>query len=631
MSEFPLNRPEPSAKSRWIGTRSAVVGSIRHGGVRQHIAPWVPFGHNLMPFNRLRLARLCRCGLAPHSQVSRAAGSQLPRFSRLRMGALVGLVAAASAGCGAPPLPAVKPAVASPAWFQEVAASAGLTARWAPEGNRPLTNLQSFGNGCAFFDADDDGWQDILLVSEPSPHLYLNLRNGMFRDHTREAGLHRVRGPWKGCAVGDYDADGRMDILLTGFNEICLLGGRPGPEYADVTRTSGLRPSGWGSSAGFMDLDSDGDLDLLVGNYVVLDAQAPRYCEMKPGVTSGCPPHTYRPQYPRLYRNDGKGSFTDVTRSSGVGEAGGKVLALGFTDYDRDGLQDFYLANDGVPGDFFQNLGGMRFRNVAVSRGVALGVFGQAQAGMGVDWGDYDRDGRQDLVVTAFSDEPYSVYRDQGSYFENVSARLGIAEPTTKPLGFGTKWLDFNNDGWLDLIFANGHVYDNVADFDAASAYRQPVQLFRNRMGKHFEDVGTSAGPDLAKPIVGRGLAVADYDRDGRLDLLVVDREGTPLLLRNTMNTAGNWLTLDLRNEGPNRFAYGARVVLPTPSGPLLREVSPASSFLSSSAAELHFGLGELREVEGLQVVWPDGKMEEIACGAVNRRVVVHRGKKSVQ
>ncbi len=380
-----------------------------------------------------------------------------------------------------------------------------------------------------------------------------------------------------------------------------------------------------------MDLDADGDLDLLVGNYVVFDAQAPRYCEMKPGVTSGCPPHTYRPQHPRLYRNDGNGSFTDVTSRSGMDQAGGKVLALGFTDYDRDGRQDFYLANDGVPGDFFQNQGGMRFRNVAVARGVALGVFGQAQAGMGVDWGDYDRDGRQDLVVTAFSDEPYSVYRDQGAYFENVSARIGIAEPTTKPLGFGTKWLDFDNDGWLDLIFANGHVYDNVADFDAASAYRQSMQLFRNREGRRFEDVSAVAGPDLGKPIVGRGLATADYDRDGRLDLLVVDREGTPLLLRNTREATGNWLTVDLRDQGSNRFAYGARVVITTSSGSHVREVSPASSFLSSSAAELHFGLGDVREVATFQVVWPDGEKQEISCGAVNRRVVVRRGVTNVQ
>lgn len=506
-----------------------------------------------------------------------------------------------------------------------MAAEAGLSYRWPQPARFPLTNVETFGSGCAFVDADLDGWLDVLLVGSPTCGLYLNRQDGTFADATASSGLAEVKGPWSGCAVGDYDGDGTSDLLLTGLNVIRLLRGVPGARFLDVTAAAGLRPTGWASSAGFMDLDGDGDQDLLIGNYLELDALAPRYCEIVPGVLSSCTPDRFAPQFPRLFRNEGKGAFRDVTTESGLHQSGGKNLALGFTDFDRDGRVDVYFANDGVVADLFHNRGKLQFDNVAVAQGVALGMMGTPQAGMGVDWGDYDRDGRLDLAVTAFSEEPYSIYHHGEGVFEAVSGRVGISEPTRLPLGFGVKWLDFDNDGWLDIAFANGHIHDNVDRIDPRLTFRQSTQLFRSRKGKLFEEVTRQAGGQFSRPIVGRGLATGDYDRDGKVDLLVVDALDRPLLLRNE-HAKGNWLEVQLVGKAPNSLAYGARVTLSSPAGPLVREVSPASSYLSSSSPWLHFGLGELAKVEKLVVTWPGGQQETVRCGAINTRVRVLRG-----
>jgi hypothetical protein len=552
--------------------------------------------------------------------------------NRTRLGIVILLIALCS-GCNRTVRPASVPG-SVPATpyprYRNVAPEAGIRFRWGNAGRSPLSNLETFGCGCAFLDANQDGWLDILLVGEPTCALFLNRGDGSFEDASERSGLSRVRGPWKGCAVGDVDGDGYLDLLLTGYNALKLLRGAPGPRFQDVTQASGLRPRGWGSSAGFMDLDGDGRLDLVVGNYVVTGPGIDWYCEIVPGVRSGCPPHHYSPQFARLWRNNGDGTFADVSAAAGMKDTHGKVLALGFADYDSDGRPDFYLANDGTPGDLMHNLGSRngapRFENVGVAQGVALGVYNQAQAAMGVDWADYDGDGRLDLVTTAFSDEPYSLYHNLGSFFENVSTRVGIAGPTAKPLGFGAKFVDVDNDGWPDLVFANGHVYDNVRQIDARSTYRQPMQLFRNHQGQSFEDASARAGADFAFPIVGRGLATGDYDQDGRVDLLVVDYEGEPRLLRDEAPHSGHWLELELAARGPNRFAYGARVTLRAGGRVWVQEVTPASSYLSSSSPWLHFGLGALTRVDEIRVRWPDGRVDIVGCDSVNRKGLILEG-----
>jgi len=330
-----------------------------------------------------------------------------------------------------------------------------------------------------------------------------------------------------------------------------------------------------------------------------------------------------------LYRNNDDGSFTDVTAVVGMGDSHGKTLAVGWCDYDDDGDPDLYLANDGVAGDLYRNDRG-RFTNVGLISGTAFGLNDTPQAGMCVDWGDYNRDGLFDLVVTAFSDEPYSLYRNEGGLFENQSAEVGLAEPTRKPLGFGGRFIDVDNDGWQDLIFANGHVYDQSAKIDAASPYRQPTLLFRNEAGGRFRDVSASAGEAINRPIVGRGLATGDYDNDGRLDVLIVDYEGAPILARNVTAETGHRLQANLRAGPPgtkNRFAWGAKVVVEAGGRRWLTQVNPCSSYLSSSDPRVHIGLGSVSRVDSVTVTWPDGKLEVFKDPAVDIPLTLARGR----
>lgn len=503
--------------------------------------------------------------------------------------------------------------------FREVAAERGVRFKWGHGGKSPLTALETFGCGCAFLDANEDGWLDILLVGEPACGLFLNDGSGKFADVSQTGGVAAPKGQWKGCAVGDFTGDGHDDLILTGYRVIAALQGNGQGNFKDITAATSLTEKGWGSSAGLMDLDTDGDLDLVVGHYVIFGPNSPQYCSLGPGVRTGCPPRTYDPEFTRIFRNDGKGRFTDVTAGSGLEKTHGKALVFAFADYDGDGKTDFYIGNDGTPADLMRNLGGLRFDNEAVAMGVAMGVYNQAQAAMGADWGDYDRDGRLDLVVTAFSREPYSVYHHRGAFFENTSTQNGVAEATKTPLGFGVEWLDADNDGMLDLVFANGHVYDGVAKIEPESTYLQPLQFLRNVEG-HFEDESARSG-DFLKPILGRGLASGDFDNDGRIDLLVVDYEGEVVLLHNESEPAKSWLQLQLAGPKGNRWAYGARVVVSAAGIRYVEEVSPTSSYLSSSAPWLHFGLGPASDVEKIEVRWPNGKNVRYPRQTLNQRL----------
>jgi hypothetical protein len=504
--------------------------------------------------------------------------------------------------------------------FRDVAHERGLDFHWGHGGKTPLTALETFGCGCAFLDANEDGWLDVFLVGEPHCALYLNDGRGAFVDASARSRIDALDGDWKGCAIGDFTGDGKDDLILTGYHSIAALQGDGRGGFRDITRRTGLKETGWGSSAALMDLDADGDLDLLVGHYVIFGPKTQQYCSLGAGVRTGCPPSTYDPEFTHLYRNNGTGGFTDVTAGSGLEKTHGKALVFAFSDFDADGKVDFYIGNDGTPADLLHNRGGLRFENQAVTLGVAMGVYGQAQAAMGADWGDYDCDGRLDLVVTAFSDEPNSLYRNKGAFFDNVSTQCGIAETTNLPLGFGVKWLDLENDGWLDLIFANGHVYEGVEKTDPRKTYLQSMQVLHNREGQ-FTDVSNSCGPDVQKHILGRGLASGDFDRDGRLDLLIVDYEGEVRLLRNETAPSGQWLEVELAGEAGNRWAYGARVSVITDGHTLVQDLAPCSSYLSSSAPWLHFGLGNTSKIERIDVRWPEGRKTSYKVRTINRRV----------
>jgi len=529
--------------------------------------------------------------------------------------------------------PAARPPLAAPAdpdgiRFENVAGPSGLHFTW-PQQRRPLRNLEAFGAGCAFLDYDDDGWQDILLVGQPHVALYHNLRNGRFEDVTARSGLDKTSGHWFGVAVGDYDGDGRLDILLTGFHRLALLRNVGGGRFVDVTRQAGLDPANgghWGSSAGFMDLDGSGRLALVIMNYVRFGPKDKQYCELTPGVVSGCPPQFYTPERAELWRSDGRGRFQNVTAASGFGQTHGVGLVLAFADIFDDGRMSVYMGNDTVPADALHNLGDWKFRNDGLRSGLALEQ-GQGIAAMGADWGDAARDGRLDLAVSAFSDESYPLFHNLGrGLYENVNDAADISGPTFNHLGFGTKWLDMDNDGWPDLIFANGHVYDDVAKMYPLLTYREPLMLFHSRQGRRFLDLVPRMQGDITKPLVGRGLATGDFDNDGRVDFLAVDYEGAVMLFHNLTRTANHWITLDLRGRAPNSFAYGARVTARAGKQVWTGLVSPASSYLSSSDPRVHFGLGAVPRLDSLTVRWPDGRQTTLRSVAGDRILRVTEG-----
>jgi len=511
---------------------------------------------------------------------------------------------------------------AVPVSFESVGRKSGLAFRW-PALPQPLTILDAFGCGCGFLDYDGDGWQDVLLVAEPYPHLYRNLGAGRLVDVSAASGLAQHRGAWKGCAIGDYDGDGRLDLLLTGHQCLALLRNTGAGKWQDRTAAAGLAArDNWSSGAGFMDLDGDGALDLVILNYVRYGPGDRKFCEPKPGIRAGCPPRYYLPQYPEVWRNQGNGRFRNVSAVCGMKDATGTAQVLAFADVDDNGTPDFYVGNDGVPADLMINEGKLHFHNAGIESGVAYGTDGSALAAMSADFADFDRDGVLDLFVTGFSGEPASLLRGlRGGVFEHAAKQVGLEESTRTALGFGAGWLDVDDDGWPDLSVANGHVYDRAPELYAGTTFRQPLMLFLNREGQSFRNVAPELGGAFTTPILGRGLAVGDIDNDGRMDLLVVDYGGEPLLLRNTTPRTNHWLTLDLRSPGKNRFAYGARVEARAGSRTWVAQVSPASSYLSSGDPRVHLGLGGSTRLDSLRVRWPSGRLQVLPELPVDRVV----------
>lgn len=523
-------------------------------------------------------------------------------------------------GCKRPAAPSPDGAP-SPVRFEDVTLQAGITFTEPPL-PRPLSSLGSFGMGCGFFDFDRDDRPDLLLLGTPSCALYRNRGDGTFQDVSRASGLASFRGRWLGCAVGDFDGDGWTDLYLTGFHQGVLLRNLHGRRFEDASAALGGLRHGWESCAGFADLDFDGRPELYVGNYVHFDAHSPAHCELAPGIITSCPPSRYHAEKGHLLRNLG-GRFREITGESGIAKGYGKNLALGFEDYDRDGRPDMFVANDGTPANLFRNLGRLKFENVGLRTGCALSGAGGAYAAMGVAWGDYDRDGWPDLAVTTFSRQNYALYHNDHGFFQNESDQTGIARATNAHLGFGERWLDADNDGWLDLVFANGHVYDTTDRVDPGTTYQDTPQLFMNHEGRRFTDDSALAGPAFRRPIVGRGLATADIDRDGRTDLVIVDLEGRPELLRNVSSARNHWLTIRLHGPPGNPTGEGAIVTVWAGGRKQAATVTASGSYLSMSEPVAHFGLGSAPSVERLEVRWPAGRVQREPVSRVDCEVVV--------
>jgi hypothetical protein len=527
--------------------------------------------------------------------------------------------------------------------FPDMAAAAGLRYAWDIPGKRPLNILQTIGNGCAFLDYNNDGNLDILLVG-PRLALYAGDGQGHFRDVSAETGLAGLTGHFLGCAVGDVNGDGYPDIYVSGYRTALLLLNQGGRHFRDVTRAAGLPPEPWATSCAFAEtVPGSGRLDLYVGDYAQFGPNTqPQLC-VEGGRQTSCGPRHYKPVVGHLYRNQGVSGgiphFADVTQASGAKSASGKALGVAFADPDGSGRPALAIANDEMPGDLLQPVRGAgaqpRYKNVAELSGTAYDRDGNVHGGMGLDWGDFDNDGRFDLFVATFQNEAKSLYRneeagthDSGCRFRDVGIPSGIGSPTMPFVAFGCKFFDYDNDGWLDLAIANGHVQDNIHEINSAATYRQATQIFHNLGGRPvtFDDVSRTSGPDVARPIVGRGLAVGDIDNDGRVDLLIVDSEGAPLLLHNQEVHAGHWFGARLIGTHANRSGYGAVVTASVGGRSLVRACRADGSYMSSSDARVHIGLGAATRVESLTVRWPGGHVDTFHDLPADRYVTLREG-----
>jgi len=544
---------------------------------------------------------------------------------------------AALSGCGprSPAAPAGVAVAAPPTGaaafdgdpiFSDATAASGIGYRWTIAGKRPLTILQTIGNGAAFLDYDNDGNLDLLLVG-PKPALYKGDGEGNFTNTSAAAGLDKITGHFLGCAVGDVDNDGFEDVYLSAYRGGALLHNANG-KFRDVTAGSGLSDLPWGTSCALGDVNNDGRLDLYVCGYVQFTPgkTQPQLCDYG-GRQSACGPRFYKPERGRLFLNAGGNRFRDVTRAWNAHTVSGKGLGATFADYDNSGRQSLAAANDEMAGDLLQNKGGT-FTNVGATTGVAYDSEGNVHGGMGVDWGDYDNDAKLDLFVATFQHENKCVYRNEsGGFFTESSAALGLA-PAVPFVTFGAKWLDYDNDGYLDLILANGHVQDNIGDIDKSASYRQPTQVFKNEAGARFRDVSAQLASSARRPIMGRGLCIGDYDNDGRVDALVVDGEGAPLLLHNETKTTAGWLSCRLVGAKSNRDGVGALVTVASGGIKQTRRCGTDGSYLSASDKRVHFGLGTGKPPASVKVniKWPSGAKNTYAAVPIGRVVTLREG-----
>jgi len=476
--------------------------------------------------------------------------------------------------------------------------------------------VETMGSGCAFLDYDADGWLDLLLINGGSTPdsppftfrghaLYRNLGSGKFTETSAKSGIQGNGSYGMGVAVGDYDNDGYQDVYITTFGTNILYHNNKDGTFTDVASVAGVSGSGWNTSAAFFDFDHDGYLDLYVTRYVDYDYRKAPHCAEQ-NVRTYCHPKNFASVVGRLYRNLGNGRFQDVSKESGIASLEGKGLGVVAADLNEDGWMDLYLANDTTRNVLLKNNGNGSFTEMTLLSGTGYNSEGDAEAGMGTDAGDYNGDGKMDLVVTNYDLESNALYRNEGNWlFSDDRWLAGIARADHSLLGFGTGFLDFDNDGDADLLVTNGHVLDNADRVLDEIRYSQPVQLFENQQGR-FTENGPFQRLAVLTPRVGRGTCFGDIDNDGDVDVLINNSGQAPTLLRNEAKS-GNWLLLNLIGTRSNRDAVGAKVTIVTESGRQTSQVRGGRSYLSASDLRVHFGLGNSSSVKLLKVTWPSG------------------------
>ena len=561
-----------------------------------------------------------------------APGSWIRKFDCLLVTSLIGLLLSAplmsSYGQEHTPGP-TESSSGPPGKFVEITASSGINFRYQSSHTSKKYLPETMGAGVALFDYDNDGRLDIFFVNgaplaDPTPkgsipqktgpqywnRLYHQKADGTFEDVTERAGLQGT-GYGMGVAVGDYDNDGFEDLYVTAYGGNKLYHNNGDGTFSDVTVKAGVGGGGWSTSAAWVDLDGDGFLDLVVLRYLEWDFDDIWCGEHKEGSRAYCHPDLFTPIAPLVYHNNGNGTFTEIARNIGLSKPG-KSLGIAIADYDHDGRIDLFIANDSMVEFLYHQKANGTFEDVGLMSEVAVDVDGRTFAGMGVDFADYNNDGWPDIVVTDLANQRYALYQNNGDgSFTYSSASSGISRMTLTHSGWGVRFLDYDNDGWKDLLIAQGHDLDTIEQNFPSLRYREPMLLARNT-AKGFLDVSAESGNVFRQPWVARGLAIGDLDNDGRLDAVVTTNDGPIHLLHNELQTGNHWLLLKLVGHKSNRDAIGAEVNLVTAGGQQYATVSTTGSYLSASDKRVHFGLGKAKQAQKIEIRWPSGIVQTL-------------------
>jgi enediyne biosynthesis protein E4 len=551
---------------------------------------------------------------------------------------LLGLAAAANAAPwrGSPRLSAAAPLfekvpsiVSGISWVHANAMSAE---RYLPE---------TMGPGVAFVDYDNDGWADIFMVNSgpadfyqpksPLRHaLYRNNRDGSFTDVTEKAGIGPASAFGMGCAIADYDNDGYQDILITAYGRCTLYRNNGNGTFTDVTEKAGVGAPGWTTSAVWFDYDNDGRLDLFLCSFVEFSLKNNVFCgDNKLGKRFYCIPRVFKPTPSLLFRNNGDGTFTEVSAGTDIQRALGKALGVVATDINNDGALDLFVANDTVQNFLFVNRGKGKWEEIGLSAEVAFSVNGTPRSGMGVDAADINGDGWQDLFVANVDQEMFSLYQNQkNGFFRDVAGAHGVAQATRLLSGWGLKFFDYDNDGFVDLFLANGHPDDMIDQYSQQVKYKEPLLLFHHD-GQKLTNVSASAGPAFHESFPARGLAVGDYDNDGRIDVLVGNNGDAPVLLKNNTGDGNHWVGLKLQGTACNRDAIGATIAWSAGGVTRTRYKANGGSYLSSHDMREVLGVGAAAKIDWVEIKWPQpsGRVERLTNVPIDRYVTVVEGK----
>ncbi|MGH9743989.1 MAG: CRTAC1 family protein [Candidatus Acidiferrum sp.] len=524
--------------------------------------------------------------------------------------------------------------------FTDVRKEAGITFRQDSTQTDQKYYLETMGTGVGWIDYNQDGLMDLFFVQSAATDaykplhplrsaLYRNNGDGTFTDVTEKAGVGGAGHYGQGVAVGDYDNDGYPDLYVTGYGRAILYHNNGDGTFTDVTAKAGVADEGnWSTSAGWFDYDKDGWIDLLVTNYIDWSPKNNLWCgDRRPGYRSYCNPGNYRGQKTKLYHNNHDGTFTDVSDSSGVGKPESKGMGVVLADFNNDGWPDIAIANDTWPNFLFLNKHDGTFQDVSLLSGLAASEDGRYEAGMGIDAADVDGDGWLDVYVTHLDFELNRLYHNNhDGTFDDYTYPSGLGNKTMLYSGVSMKFLDYDNDGWEDIVQLNSAMLDNVQLYHSEVSYKEPLLMFRNIGKGHFENVSSSLGPDFSRSIAGRGIATADYDNDGGIDIAINNRGDYPELLHNEGGNRNHWLEVLLIGTRSNRDGIGSSLKLTSEGFVHVEQAKGGMGYMSASDPRIFFGLGKRTKIDALEITWPSGKVDKLTDVPVDKIIAVKEG-----